>query len=117
MPDPLLSLQNLRTFFYTDAGVARAVDGVSFHIDEGETVNDPQASLYDTSWVPDDRPSKRTDYGNTLAEMRAGESLDRRLREDEPDVFERELGGPARRPRQYLRSPAPTSGVSRRRAA
>src|SRR5918996_5866113 len=38
MPDPLLSLENLRTYFYTDAGVARAVDGVSFHIDAGETV-------------------------------------------------------------------------------
>ena len=38
MPDSLLSIENLRTYFYTDAGVARAVDGVSFHIDAGETV-------------------------------------------------------------------------------
>jgi oligopeptide/dipeptide ABC transporter ATP-binding protein len=38
MPDPLLSIENLRTYFYTDAGVARAVDGVSFHIGAGETV-------------------------------------------------------------------------------
>jgi oligopeptide/dipeptide ABC transporter ATP-binding protein len=38
MTDPLLSIENLRTYFYTDAGVARAVDGVSFHIGAGETV-------------------------------------------------------------------------------
>jgi oligopeptide/dipeptide ABC transporter ATP-binding protein len=38
MPEPLLSIENLRTFFYTDAGVARAVDGISFEIGAGETV-------------------------------------------------------------------------------
>ena len=39
MPDnALLSIRNLHTFFYTEAGVARAVDGVSFHIDQGENV-------------------------------------------------------------------------------
>src|SRR3954469_5679309 len=38
MADPLLSIENLHTFFYTEAGVARAVDGVSLHIDAGETV-------------------------------------------------------------------------------
>jgi oligopeptide/dipeptide ABC transporter ATP-binding protein len=38
MTAPLLELQNLRTFFYTDAGVARAVDGVSFVVGAGETV-------------------------------------------------------------------------------
>src|SRR5438552_13158688 len=38
MPDSLLSIENLRTYFYTEAGVARAVDGVSFRIDAGETV-------------------------------------------------------------------------------
>ena len=63
-------------------------------IDEGDDGNDPNASVYDTSWVPDDRPSHRTDYGDTLTEMREGESLDRRLAEDEPDVLERELGDP-----------------------
>ena len=38
MPESLLSIENLRTYFYTEAGVARAVDGVSFGIGAGETV-------------------------------------------------------------------------------
>ena len=38
MTAPLLALENLRTYFYTDTGVARSVDGVSFHVDAGETV-------------------------------------------------------------------------------
>jgi hypothetical protein len=63
-------------------------------IDEGDGDNDPDASVYDTSWVPDDRPSHRTDYGDTLSEMREGESLDHRLSEDEPDLLEQELGDP-----------------------
>jgi oligopeptide/dipeptide ABC transporter ATP-binding protein len=38
MTEPLLELENLRTYFYTDTGVARAVDGVSFSVGAGETV-------------------------------------------------------------------------------
>jgi hypothetical protein len=63
-------------------------------IDENDNDNDPKSSIYDTSWVPDDRPSHRTDYGDTLTEMREGESLDRRLSEDEPDLLDEELGDP-----------------------
>ena len=63
-------------------------------IDENDNDNDPKSSVYDTSWVPDDRPNHRTDYGNTLTEMRDGVSLDRRLAEDEPDLLDKELGDP-----------------------
>jgi peptide/nickel transport system ATP-binding protein len=35
---PLLEVTDLRTFFRTEAGLARAVDGVSFHVAPGEVV-------------------------------------------------------------------------------
>ncbi|HVZ77440.1 MAG TPA: ABC transporter ATP-binding protein [Gemmatimonadaceae bacterium] len=38
MPEPLLSIENLRTWFHGPAGTARAVDGVSLAINPGETV-------------------------------------------------------------------------------
>lgn len=38
MAEPLLAIENLRTFFYTESGVARSVDGVSISIGAGETV-------------------------------------------------------------------------------
>lgn len=34
----LLEVKNLRTYFYTDDGVAKAVDDVSFYLDKGETL-------------------------------------------------------------------------------
>lgn len=37
-PSPLLTVEDLRTHIHTDRGTIRAVDGVSFSIDRGETV-------------------------------------------------------------------------------
>ncbi len=34
----LLEVNNLKTYFYTDEGVSKAVDGVSFYVDKGETL-------------------------------------------------------------------------------
>ncbi len=38
MAERLLEVKGLKTYFYTDEGVVRAVDGVSLHIDKGETL-------------------------------------------------------------------------------
>ena len=38
MTAPLIQVTDLRTYFFTDQGVARAVDGVSFSVTPGETV-------------------------------------------------------------------------------
>ncbi|MFP4201167.1 MAG: ABC transporter ATP-binding protein [Bacillota bacterium] len=38
MSEVLVNVENLRTFFYTEDGEVPAVDGVSFHINRGETL-------------------------------------------------------------------------------
>ncbi|GGJ31954.1 ABC transporter ATP-binding protein [Deinococcus roseus] len=36
--DVLLAVNNLKTYFFTDEGVVKSVDGVTFHINKGETL-------------------------------------------------------------------------------
>src|SRR5712664_1353180 len=38
MADRLLDVKNLKTYFFTDEGVVRAVDGVDLYIEKGETL-------------------------------------------------------------------------------
>jgi oligopeptide/dipeptide ABC transporter ATP-binding protein len=36
--EPLLEVRGLKTYFFTEAGVVKAVDGVDFHVDRGEVL-------------------------------------------------------------------------------
>jgi len=38
LPDTLISIRNLSTYFYTYAGVVKALDGVDLEIYKGETL-------------------------------------------------------------------------------
>ena len=38
MTPPLLSIRGLRTYFYTESGVAKAVDGVDLDVRQGEVL-------------------------------------------------------------------------------
>lgn len=60
-----------------DDGVLEAADSL-----EGDPGDDP----LDPGIIPPDRWSAGEGYGTTLAEERAGESLDRLLAEEEPDI-------------------------------
>ncbi len=36
MAEPLLKVDDLKTYFFTEEGVVKAVDGVTFHVEHGE---------------------------------------------------------------------------------
>ncbi|MBN2240352.1 MAG: ABC transporter ATP-binding protein [Dehalococcoidales bacterium] len=38
MAEKVIEIENLRTYFYTDEGEVRAVDGVSYHVNRGESL-------------------------------------------------------------------------------
>ena len=38
MSEKLLEVKNLKTYFYTDDGVVKSVDGVSFSVEKGKTL-------------------------------------------------------------------------------
>ena len=38
MSETLLQVENLRTYFHTFRGVVKAVDGISFSLDEGQVL-------------------------------------------------------------------------------
>ncbi len=49
---PLLEIDNLYTQFFTSAGTVRAVDGISYAVEEGETVaivGEPRARTLPTA--------------------------------------------------------------------
>ena len=89
MPERLLSVNNLKTYFHTTEGPIQAVDGVSFHIDRGETVGmvgesgcgKSVTSLSILRLIP--TPPGRIESGEVLYE---GEDLLRKSEEDIRDI-------------------------------
>jgi hypothetical protein len=68
--------------------------GDAVQLDDEETLEgDPEVDPLDSGYVPPDRPVALDDFGTTLTEEREGESLDRRLAREEPDVSDEGEGG------------------------
>lgn len=61
----------------------------------GDNTEDP----LDAGYSPPDREPTASHYGNTMDEQRAGESLDQRLAEEEPDISADDPDGSAAAPR------------------
>ena len=52
---PLLDVKELRTQFFTQDGVVKAVDGVSWYVDEGEIRTSPMAKMKAPA-IPEEPP-------------------------------------------------------------
>ena len=57
-PDNILEFDNLKTYFYTDTGTVKAVDGVTFEIPRGSTIGVVGESGCGKSW-------SRMNFGET----------------------------------------------------
>lgn len=56
-----------------------------------DALGDPSESMIEDGYSPPERPLGLDAYGTTAAEEAAGETLDQRLAQEEPDVDERRL--------------------------
>lgn len=94
----------------TDPHHAQQYDlGNAVQLDNAETLaGPPNDDPLDSGWVPPDRPVALDRPGLTVAEQRAGGSLDQRLAEEEPDVFDAPPVGPEERVGRLV---APDEGV------
>lgn len=63
--------------------------GESVQLDGEDTLEgDPRSDPLDSGYIPPDRPFALDESGTTVEEQRAGDSLDRRLAREEPDVID-----------------------------
>lgn len=64
-------------------------DDATYDTDPDDTLNETATDeLAETGWSPPDYEPKSTRYGTTELEQLEGESLDQKLAEEEPDVFD-----------------------------
>mgnify|MGYP000713507934 CR=1 FL=1 len=45
MDEPILKVEDLQTYFFTQSGIVKAVDGISFELKPGETLRSRDVTL------------------------------------------------------------------------
>lgn len=69
--------------------------GESVQLDGEDTLEgDPRSDPLDSGYIPPDRPFGLDESGTTADEQRDGDSLDRRLAREEPEVTDEVTGDP-----------------------